>query len=110
MKYGALIIFYVLKNTNTTNMFFTSKIKPESMLPIFIIFLLKWKSYLITYKINYTVSLFYVNKTCSINDICDLHNMQREEVSIASKQDNCLQHTLVVYLFNSFLNIFSGAD
>jgi len=78
------------------------------MLPIFIIFLLKWKSYLIIFKINCTVSLFYVNKTCSINDISDLHNMQRGEVSIPSKQDNCLQHTL--YLFNSFLNIFSGVD
>lgn len=78
------------------------------MLPIFIIFLLKCKSYLIAFKINCTDSLFYVYITCTINDICDLHNMQRGDVSIASKQDNCLQHTLVIYLFNSFLNLFLG--
>lgn len=61
-------------------------------------------------KINCTVSLFYVSKTCSINDIHDLHNMQRGKVSVAAKQDNCLQHTFVGYLFNSFVKIFSATD
>lgn len=63
--------------------------------------------YLIKLKINCTVLSFYASETCSINDIHDLHNVQRGEVSTAEKQIMLTTH---FFLFNSFVDIYSKTD